>query len=95
MCYTFAYQSGGLRLLTTASSIRVANLEDLHGDGPHALSAGGFDVVVVRTPAGLRAFEGRCPHQGALLGEGELDGDKLERDDFGQNRFGIPESAPF
>ena len=36
-----------------------------------------FDVVVVRTPAGLRAFEGRCPHQGALLGEGELDGDKL------------------
>jgi nitrite reductase/ring-hydroxylating ferredoxin subunit len=63
--------------VTTASLIRVANLEDLHGDGPHALSANGFDVVVVRTPAGVRAFEGRCPHQGALLGEGELDGDKL------------------
>ena len=61
----------------TTSLIRVANLEDLHGDGPHALSAGGLDVVVVRTPAGLRAFEGRCPHQGALLGEGELDGDTL------------------
>ncbi|MFZ0494131.1 MAG: cytochrome P450 [Methylocella sp.] len=63
--------------MTTASLIRVANLEDLHGDGPHALSADGFDVVAVRTPVGLRAFEGRCPHQGALLGEGELDGDKL------------------
>jgi cytochrome P450/nitrite reductase/ring-hydroxylating ferredoxin subunit len=63
--------------VTTASLIRVANLDELHGDGPLALSANGFDVVVVRTPAGLRAFEGRCPHQGALLGEGELDGDTL------------------
>src|SRR5580704_13090566 len=70
-------QGKGLRLMTTASLIRVANLNQLHGDGPHALSANGFDIVVVRTPAGLRAFEGRCPHQGALLGEGELDGDKL------------------
>ena len=63
--------------MTTASLIRVANLDQLHGDGPHALSANEFDIVVVRTPAGLRAFEGRCPHQAALLGEGELDGDKL------------------
>jgi cytochrome P450/nitrite reductase/ring-hydroxylating ferredoxin subunit len=63
--------------MTTASLIRVANLDELHGDGPHALSANGFDVVVVRTPAGVRAFEGRCPHEGALLGAGELDGDKL------------------
>jgi phenylpropionate dioxygenase-like ring-hydroxylating dioxygenase large terminal subunit len=57
----------------TTLLIRVANLDELHGDGPHALSADEFDVVVVRTPAGVRAFEGRCPHQGALLGEGELD----------------------
>ena len=63
--------------MTAASLIRVANLDELRGDGPHALSADGFDVVVVRTPVGLRAFEGRCPHQGALLGEGELDGDTL------------------
>jgi cytochrome P450/nitrite reductase/ring-hydroxylating ferredoxin subunit len=35
------------------------------------------DVVLVRTKAGLRAFQGRCPHQGALLGEGELDGETL------------------
>ena len=44
--------------MTTASLIRVANLDQLHGDGPHALSGNGFDVVVVRTPAGLRAFRG-------------------------------------
>src|ERR1700736_2951498 len=61
----------------TASLIRVANLEELHGDGPHALSAAGFCCVGVRTQAGRRAFDGRCPHQGALLGEGELDGDTL------------------
>ncbi len=63
--------------MKTAPLIRVANLDQLHGDGPHALSGNGFDVVAVRTPAGLRAFEGRCPHQGALLGEGELNEDKL------------------
>lgn len=63
--------------MTTASLIRLACLDQLHGDGPHALSVNGFDVVVLRTSAGFRAFEGRCPHQGALLGEGELNGDRL------------------
>jgi cytochrome P450/nitrite reductase/ring-hydroxylating ferredoxin subunit len=63
--------------VTTASLVRLARLDQLHGDGPHALSVNGFDVVVFRTPAGFRAFEGRCPHQGALLGEGELNGDRL------------------
>ena len=63
--------------MTAALLIRVADVDKLHGDGPHALSANGIDVVVMRTSAGLRAFEGRCPHQGALLGEGELDGDTL------------------
>jgi nitrite reductase/ring-hydroxylating ferredoxin subunit len=57
--------------------VRAANLDELKGSGPFALSANGVDVVVIRTPSGLRAFEGRCPHQGALLGEGELDGDRL------------------
>jgi nitrite reductase/ring-hydroxylating ferredoxin subunit len=28
-------------------------------------------------PDGLKAYQGLCPHQGALLGEGELDGDTL------------------
>ena len=66
-----------IKTVTIASLIRVANLDELHGDGPHALSVSGFDIVVVRAPAGLRAFEGRCPHQGALLAEGELDRDTL------------------
>jgi cytochrome P450/nitrite reductase/ring-hydroxylating ferredoxin subunit len=57
--------------------VRSANLRDLVGRGPFALSANGVDVALVRTAAGWRAFQGRCPHQGALLGEGEIEGDKL------------------
>ena len=57
--------------------VRAANSRDLIGPGPFALSAHGVDVALVRTGAGWRAFQGRCPHQGALLGEGEIDGDKL------------------
>jgi cytochrome P450/nitrite reductase/ring-hydroxylating ferredoxin subunit len=67
----------GVCAVTTASFLPIAKLDELRGDGPYALSANGFDIVVVRAKSGWRAFEGRCPHQGALLGEGELDGDKL------------------
>ena len=59
---------------TPAAPCRVAHARDLKGDGPHAVNAGGIDLVLVRTRQGLRAFEGRCPHQGAMLGEGEIDG---------------------
>jgi cytochrome P450/nitrite reductase/ring-hydroxylating ferredoxin subunit len=57
--------------------VRAANSRDLVGHGPFAVSADGVDVALVRTGAGWRAFQGRCPHQGALLGEGEIEGDKL------------------
>jgi cytochrome P450/nitrite reductase/ring-hydroxylating ferredoxin subunit len=56
---------------------RIASADEIVGNGPFALSAAGRDVVVVRTAQGLRAFEGRCPHQGALLGEGEIDDNVL------------------
>ncbi|MGA8586274.1 MAG: cytochrome P450 [Roseiarcus sp.] len=57
--------------------VRAANSCDLVGYGPFALSASGIDVALVRSGAGWRAFQGRCPHQGALLGEGEIEGDRL------------------
>jgi cytochrome P450/nitrite reductase/ring-hydroxylating ferredoxin subunit len=60
-----------------AMSLRVARLEDLAGPGPFALSADGMDLVAVRRDGTLRVFEGRCPHQGALLAEGELEGGSL------------------
>ena len=56
---------------------RVANVGELKGAGPFALSANGADVVLVRARGGWRAFEGRCPHQGASLGEGEIEGGAL------------------
>jgi cytochrome P450/nitrite reductase/ring-hydroxylating ferredoxin subunit len=57
--------------------IRVADLGELKTGGPFALSANQTDIVLLRAGAEWRAFEGRCPHQGALLGEGELDGGAL------------------
>jgi cytochrome P450/nitrite reductase/ring-hydroxylating ferredoxin subunit len=57
---------------------RIARVEDLRGDGPHALGGDGFDLVGVRSARGeLRVYDGRCPHQGALLAEGELEGGAL------------------
>jgi len=55
----------------------VSKANELLGDGPYAVSAGGVDLVLLRTRSGVRVYEGRCPHQGALLGEGEIDGDSL------------------
>ena len=55
----------------------IGRSSDFAGPGPFVASADGTDVVVVRTSRGLKAFEGRCPHQGALLGEGEIDGTML------------------
>src|SRR5215813_9230303 len=55
----------------------VGGAGEFSGDGPYPVSAAGVDLVLLRAAGKLRAFEGRCPHQGALLGEGELDGDHL------------------
>src|SRR5688572_11605354 len=51
---------------------RVAEVTELRGDGPFAASVDGVDLVVVRARGELRVYEGHCPHQGALLAEGEL-----------------------
>ena len=59
------------------SFVRAAKIDELRGAGPFAASANGVDVVLVQTRSGWRAFQGRCPHQGALLGEGEIEGDAL------------------
>lgn len=55
----------------------VARAGDVAGEGPYHVSANGTDAVLVRVDGELRAFEGLCPHQGALLGEGELVDGKL------------------
>lgn len=60
-----------------ATRVRIARADAFPGPGPYAVSANGVDLVVLRTPRGLRAFHGVCPHQGALLGEGEIEGGLL------------------
>lgn len=60
-----------------ASWERAGRASDVADEGPFALSAGGHDLVAIRTHGVLRVFEGRCPHQGALLGEGELEENTL------------------
>src|SRR5260370_24624017 len=60
-------------LMKPETFTRVADLSELKTRGPFALSANQTDIVLLRTGGEWRAFEGRCPHQGALLGEGELD----------------------
>jgi cytochrome P450/nitrite reductase/ring-hydroxylating ferredoxin subunit len=60
-----------------ATRVCFGRLEDFSDPGPFAASVAGFDVVIVRTSSGLKAYQGRCPHQGALLGEGEVQGDTL------------------
>lgn len=56
---------------------RLAPSGDLEGHGPFALAVDGLDVAVVRRGGAWLALSGLCPHQGALLGEGELDGGAL------------------
>src|SRR5439155_22153056 len=57
--------------------VPILGAERLTGAGPHAVSAGGHDLILLRSGGGPRVYQGRCPHQGALLGEGELDGNTL------------------
>jgi cytochrome P450/nitrite reductase/ring-hydroxylating ferredoxin subunit len=59
--------------MTNERRCTVARVEDLAGDGPHHVTAEGQDLVILRVDGQLHAFDGLCPHQGALLGEGELE----------------------
>jgi cytochrome P450/nitrite reductase/ring-hydroxylating ferredoxin subunit len=67
----------GASLMKPETFVRVARVDELVGRGPFAVTANGLDIALVRISSGWRAFEGRCPHQGALLGEGEVEGDNI------------------
>ena len=56
--------------------VPVGRVDELCGPGPFSAQVGSHELVLVRTSSAMfSAFEGRCPHQGALLAEGEvLDG---------------------
>ena len=56
---------------------RAAEVSALSGEGPFGVVVSGIDIVLVRTNGEFRAYRGACPHQGALLGEGRIEGDAL------------------
>lgn len=63
--------------IESASGLRVASLDDLPDGRPHPASVSGVDVVLIRRGEEVSALHGRCPHRGALLSDGHLEGDLL------------------
>ncbi|MBB2989588.1 glutamate synthase domain-containing protein 2/nitrite reductase/ring-hydroxylating ferredoxin subunit [Mycolicibacterium iranicum] len=57
--------------------IRAATLDDLPADRPHPVSVGGVDIVLIRRGEDVSALHGRCPHRGALMGDGHVEGNLL------------------
>ena len=61
----------------TANALRAAALDELAPDQPHPVSVGGLDIVLIRRGNTVSALHGRCPHRGALLGDGRVEGDLI------------------
>ena len=55
----------------------IARLDDLVEDVPAHAAADGIDLVLVRRGGQVHVFEGRCPHRGALLADGRVEGANL------------------
>ena len=62
---------------TTTPHLPIARLDDLVEDVPAHAEADGIDLVLVRRGADVHVFEGRCPHRGALLADGRVEGANL------------------
>lgn len=57
--------------------LTVARFADLPEDTPTHAAADGIDLVIVRRGDTAHVFEGRCPHRGALLADGRVEGTNL------------------
>ncbi|MGQ0574326.1 MAG: glutamate synthase-related protein [Pseudonocardia sp.] len=57
--------------------VLVARWADLPEAVPTAAEADGLDLVLVRRGPEVSVFEGRCPHRGALLADGRVEGENL------------------
>jgi glutamate synthase domain-containing protein 2/nitrite reductase/ring-hydroxylating ferredoxin subunit len=62
---------------TAATYLPIALLADLEEDRPAHAEADGIDLVLVRRGRDVHVFEGRCPHRGALLADGRVEGPNL------------------
>lgn len=58
---------------------RVASLDEIEPGTARVVEAGGQSIALCRVEDGdLYAIENRCTHDDGPLGEGELDGDRIE-----------------
>jgi len=57
--------------------VTIANLRDLADGVPAAAEVGAVDLVVIRRGDEVRVLYGRCPHRGARLADGHLEGARL------------------
>ena len=55
----------------------VIAVDDLRDGQPTHADADGIDLVIIRHGDDVHVFEGRCPHRGALLADGRVDGANL------------------
>jgi glutamate synthase domain-containing protein 2/nitrite reductase/ring-hydroxylating ferredoxin subunit len=62
---------------TAATYLPIARLDDLVENQPAHAEADGIDLVLVRRGRDVHVFEGRCPHRGALLADGRVEGPNL------------------
>ena len=60
--------------MDSSTYLPIARLDELVEDVPAHASADGIDLVLVRRGAQVHVFEGRCPHRGALLADGRVEG---------------------
>ncbi|MCP9273587.1 glutamate synthase-related protein [Mycolicibacterium arenosum] len=61
----------------STSALRVASFDELVPFRPHPVSVAGVDIVLIRRGTGVSALYGRCPHRGALLSDGRVEGDHV------------------
>jgi methylamine---glutamate N-methyltransferase subunit C len=59
------------------SYLPIARIDELAEDTPTHAVADGIDLVLVRRGEQVHVFEGRCPHRGALLADGRVEGPNL------------------
>ena len=62
---------------TDSAFLPIAQWHNLPEATPTHAEADGIDLVVVRRGDDVSVFEGRCPHRGALLADGRVEGENL------------------
>ncbi|HKS99627.1 MAG TPA: Rieske 2Fe-2S domain-containing protein [Rugosimonospora sp.] len=61
----------------TDAYVAVASVDDLWDGEMDSVEVDGEEVLLLRLAGQYHAYQGNCPHQGAALADGDLDGATL------------------